>query len=133
MREFIFHVKYDGAGLCNIDIRNSQPFFLSLLLQAHFRCQPLSSAVAHFIALTSNGTFYEYVTAGMGQPLPGKLPEDAPLVEAQKARARAEFKTSFFSSLFFVVIRTPRTVLRASIFGSIFRLCFDTVPSRFEV
>jgi hypothetical protein len=84
LRQFLIHRK-DKTRLVNLDIRNSQPYLLSLLLTDKYAGIDLPEDVKHYIQLTSTGTFYEYMMNHLG-------------TEAGKRRA---FKIKFFASLFF--------------------------------
>lgn len=64
----------DGEPLVELDIRNSQPFFFSVILK---ECYPeLPEDVKTYIQLTSEGKFYEYMAAALNTPLTPQFKED---------------------------------------------------------
>ncbi|ALW84054.1 hypothetical protein AUC43_02415 [Hymenobacter sedentarius] len=87
-RQFLYHADAPAEVLVNIDIKNSQPFMLNLLLADKYRYQELPADAEHYMDLTASGKFYEHVAAAMKIPMRNK-------------RERREFKGWFFASLFF--------------------------------
>lgn len=88
LRQFLYHNQYPEETLVNIDIKNSQPFLLCLLLTQQYTGQSLPTDVQQYINLTSSGRFYEYVAHAMG-------------VRIDSKRERRDFKSNFFGSIFF--------------------------------
>ncbi|KUG07445.1 hypothetical protein [Solirubrum puertoriconensis] len=84
LRNFLRHQDDHGAALVNLDIRNSQPYLLSLLLIDHYRGQVLPEDVQQYIHLTATGKFYDFVM------------DSLEVTENRKA-----FKVQFFASVFF--------------------------------
>lgn len=110
LRQFIYHSQYPGETLVNIDIKNSQPFLLCLLLMHRYRGQAMPADVQEYITLTSSGKFYEHVAQAMG-------------VRIESKRERRDFKSNFFGSIFFC--RNQHT--EASKCGKWFKLHFPNV------
>jgi hypothetical protein len=88
LRQFLYHKKFEDEILVNIDIKNSQPFFLNLLLAKKYKGKHLPNDVKLYMQLTSLGTFYEFAAMAMNEPMETK-------------RERREFKAKFFGSVFF--------------------------------
>jgi len=91
LRPFLYHVKHEDEVLVNLDIRNSQPFLLNVLLKRRYEGQELPKDVRRYMRLTANGTFYELVARVHG-------------LRAATPRERREFKSRFFGSVFFCEI-----------------------------
>jgi hypothetical protein len=100
LRQFLYHAKHAETTLYNIDIKNSQPFLIGILLRKTFQGE-LPIDAKQYIADTSSGVFYERLAGLMGTPLSTVNGNDSELVKSQKQRERKEFKQSFFSTVFF--------------------------------
>lgn len=100
LRQFLFHKS--SKSLVNMDIRNSQPFFFVKLLKEFFQGQELPRDVRHYIELTSTGMFYDYIVNFVDP----------------KCVSRAEFKGSFFASVFFCEIDHTQNSKKAKLFAS---------------
>ncbi|WP_310394118.1 hypothetical protein [Hymenobacter sp.] len=87
-RAFLYHAQYPGEKLFNLDIRNSQPFLLNVLLQRRYQDQALPADAACYRRETAAGAFYN-------------LAADAHGLQAEEYRARKEFKGKMFGSVFF--------------------------------
>jgi hypothetical protein len=87
-RQFLYHADDATGVLVNIDIKNSQPFLLNLLLDEKYRHVELPADVQHYMDLTASGQFYTYVATAMKIPMRTK-------------REKSEFKGWFFASVFF--------------------------------
>jgi hypothetical protein len=90
IRAFLYKKDEAHATMVNMDIRNSQPYLLSLLLTQKYQGQTMPTDVAKYIDLTANGSFYEHVMGLMGQDL-----------NTITSRSRGEFKKEFFGKIFF--------------------------------
>ncbi|ALW85317.1 hypothetical protein AUC43_09545 [Hymenobacter sedentarius] len=88
LRPFLYHVKHEDEVLVNLDIRNSQPFLLNVLLNHRYEGQQRPKDVRRYMRLTASGTFYELVARVHG-------------LRAASSRERREFKSRFFGSVFF--------------------------------
>ncbi|RNI22625.1 hypothetical protein [Rufibacter latericius] len=64
LRQFLFHRYRPMERLVNIDIVNSQPFFLAFLLLKHYRAQnrKMEEDVEAYVMLCVEGTIYEHFT-----------------------------------------------------------------------
>ncbi|UOQ64855.1 hypothetical protein [Hymenobacter volaticus] len=113
LRPFLYHVKHPEETLVNLDIANSQPFLLSLLLVKRYDSHDLPGDVKHYIELTSSGKFYEFVA-------------QANNVHMRTKRERRDFKTKFFASIFFC--KNKHT--ESSKIGKWFR---DTFPKVYQL
>ena len=91
LRPFLYHVRHEDEVLVNLDIRNSQPFLLNVLLNRRYEGQELPKDVRRYMRLTASGTFYELVARCHGR-------------RADSYRERREFKSKFFGSVFFCKI-----------------------------
>ena len=110
LRQFLYHERFEEEVLVNIDIKNSQPFMLCLLLVKKYQGQPLPQDVQLYIELTSNGTFYEYAALAMREPMETK-------------RERRAFKEKFFGSVFYC----ENLHTKSSKFGQWFMDTFENV------
>ena len=123
LRQFLYHDQYPGETLVNIDIKNSQPFLLCLLLMQQYTGQSLPADVQQYIDLTSSGKFYEHVAHAMGARIKSK-------------RERREFKSNFFASIFFC--RNQHTEASKCgkwfkrHFPNVYQLIFDTKAVRYQ-
>ena len=123
LRQFLYHDYYPEETLVNIDIKNSQPFLLCLLLTQQYTGQPLPDDVQQYIDLTSSGQFYEHVAHAMG-------------VRIDSKRERRDFKSSFFGSIFFC--RNQHTEASKCgkwfkrHFPNVYQLIFDTKAVRYQ-
>jgi hypothetical protein len=84
LRQFLI-LPESSQGLINLDIRNSQPYLLSILLANFYEGQERPEDVKKYIELTSTGKFYEFMMQAL----------------AISASNRRAFKIKFFASLFF--------------------------------
>ena len=84
LRQF-WHHRTSKSRLVNLDIRNSQPYLLSLLLVERYAGETMPADVQRYIDLCANGELYEYLMIWL------KVPQGR----------RREFKVAFFASLFF--------------------------------
>ena len=123
LRQFLYHGQHPEEILVNIDIKNSQPFLLCLLLTQRYQGQALPADVQQYIALTSCGKFYEHVAHAMG-------------VRIESKRERRDFKSSFFGSIFFC--RNQHTEASRCgkwfklHFPNVYQLIFDTKAVRYQ-
>lgn len=123
LRQFLYHDQYPHETLVNIDIKNSQPFLLCLLLTQKYLGQSMPADVQQYIALTSYGKFYEYVAEAMN-------------VRIATKRERRDFKSDFFGSIFFC----RNQHMEASkcgkwfkrYFSNVYQLIFDTKAVRYQ-
>ncbi|WP_125921820.1 hypothetical protein [Hymenobacter lapidarius] len=84
LRPFLYHTKYEEELLVNLDIRNSQPFLLNVLLNRRYEGQERPADVQHYMELTAAGTFYDDCAAAFG--LTAATPRQAPRVQVQVLR-----------------------------------------------
>jgi hypothetical protein len=105
IRPFLFKKDEVNATMVNMDIRNSQPYLLSLLLTQKYQGQTMPADVAQYIELTATGTFYEHVMGLMGHNLVTITP-----------RSRSEFKKEFFSKIFFCKTHYSRLTPEGKVF-----------------
>ncbi|MCP2045050.1 hypothetical protein [Pontibacter sp. HSC-36F09] len=89
LRQFLFDKRDPEAPLYNLDLSCSQPFFLNILLTAHYR-HNMPESVTRYIEDTSTGTLYSRLMAELGVP----------------AHRRNWFKTEFFGNVFYCSIYT---------------------------
>jgi hypothetical protein len=75
---------YRGAPLVNLDIRNSQPLFLALLIRDRYPAGGMPADVQRYLELTQGGRLYEHMMQE------GCIP----------AERRGEFKERFFAVFF---------------------------------
>lgn len=105
IRAFLFKKDEPRGTVVNMDIRNSQPYLLSLLLTQKYQGQTMPADVAQYIELTATGTFYEHVMGLMGHNL-----------ATITARSRSEFKKEFFAKIFFCKTHYSRLTPEGKIF-----------------
>lgn len=80
---------YNGKGpLKQIDIKNSQPIFLGLILKRKGDCDP--SEVNKYLDICNSGKFYEFFADKCGYSL-----------DLTDKKVRREFKTKVFTEIFF--------------------------------
>jgi len=84
LRQFI---RYEGKKLGQVDLRNSQPFLLNMVIKKkiNFKIQEEEDEYKLFKHLTESGEFYEYMMDAFG-------------IESD---SRKEFKVLFFGRVFF--------------------------------
>jgi hypothetical protein len=76
-----------GETLVNLDITNSQPVILSILLRQHFGA-PAPADVQEYIHLCETGKFYEHLAAKLG-------------VDISTEDLRSKFKQMLFRTIFY--------------------------------
>jgi hypothetical protein len=76
-----------GETLVNIDVKNSQPVILSILLKAHFKTN-LTEDTQRYIKLCEQGKLYEFLAEKFG-------------LDIQDEEARSAFKKSLFKTIFY--------------------------------
>jgi len=111
LRKFI---TYDGRKLGQVDLKNSQPFLLNLVIKnkINLRNEDEYAEYTKFKELTQEGQFYEYLMNAFG-------------IENTNEEARKEFKLLFFGRVFFDVNRKElkkEEKLFQELFPTIFRL-----------
>ncbi|QDA59014.1 hypothetical protein [Hymenobacter jejuensis] len=114
LRPYLYRAREEHQALYNLDISNSQPFLLSILLREKYGTQ-LPADAQRYIDLTCAGTFYKTIAGAMGEPYATKLEQKA-------------FKEMFFASIFFC--ETLHT--RNSRAGAYFREHFPVVTALIE-
>ncbi|MDF7812861.1 hypothetical protein [Hymenobacter sp. YC55] len=117
LRQFLFHKRLPGT-LVNLDIRNSQPYLLSLLLADQYAGHSLPATVANYINLTAEGKFYERM-----MELVGMNPD------AITKRSRKEFKKTFFAKIFFCSTHYSRRTPEGKAFRQHFREVADIIDA----
>ena len=111
LRQFLYHKQYPGHwNLVNLDIANSQPYLLSLLLRARYQGQEMPESVRRYIEFTATGTFYEEMMTIMGYAT-GTITK----------RQRSAFKKDFFGKLFFCKTRYSRLTPEGKMFRKHFK------------
>lgn len=96
------YLNYNGLPLVEIDICNSQPFLLNILLDKYFTSN-LPPDVMLYRELTSTGKFYEYLMQEFNTDLP-----------------RAEFKTACFAKIFYSMESEKYVYRERKDFGKLF-------------
>ena len=76
-----------GETLVNIDVKNSQPVILSILLKQHYK-NALPADVRRYIELCEAGRFYEFVAQAFG-------------IDITDDEARTAFKKKLFKTIFY--------------------------------
>lgn len=117
LRQFLYHKQYSEQwNLINLDIANSQPYLLSLLLRADYKGQELPESVQRYIDLTANGKFYEemmrllcYASSSITK------------------RQRSIFKKDFFGKIFFCKTRYSRSTPEGKMFRKHFKEVADLI------
>lgn len=123
LRQFLYHDQHPEEVLVNIDIKNSQPFLLCLLLTQRYQGQSLPADVQQYVNLTSSGKFYKHVAHALG-------------VRIDTKREQREFKSNFFGSVFFCrnqhteASRCGKWFKRH--FPNVYQLIFDTKAVRYQ-
>jgi hypothetical protein len=109
IRNFLYHKGFKDAILVNIDIKNSQPFLLCLLLAAYYKKlgKELPKDVIKYMELTSKGKLYEAIMKAMGYDY-----EDKAL--------RKWFKKVFFEKVFYCKNNTTSRSAEGKTFKKIF-------------
>lgn len=77
-----------GEQLVNIDVRNSQPVILAILLRQRFTIDTLTPDVLHYIELCEEGLLYEHLAAKFG-------------IDITDDDARTAFKKMLFKTIFY--------------------------------
>lgn len=111
LRQF---VTVDGRKLGQVDLSNSQPFFLNLVLRKRINIKNASELEEfyRYKEITEKGQFYEYLMGEFG-------------IENDNPEARMNFKKMFFGRVFFDVNRTKlkkEEELFQKLFPTIFRI-----------
>lgn len=96
--------------LAQVDIRNSQPLFLGMLMRSNTMVEP--AELDRYLDLVCSGQFYEY----MAKKLPGKH------LNLKDQQIRKKFKKSIFSGVLFDVNR-----VKLSKYELLFREEFPTI------
>jgi hypothetical protein len=76
---------YQGSPRVNLDIKNSQPLFFSILLRKHYADVAMPPDVQQYVELVQEGRFYEHLMDD------GRIPIER----------RGKFKKQFFGHVFF--------------------------------
>lgn len=111
LRQFI---RYNGKKLGQVDLRNSQPFLLNLVIKNKINLLSLeqTNEYALYKKLTENGEFYEYLMSEFG-------------IASDNEHDRKDFKLLFFGRVFFDVNRKElkkEEKLFQELFPTIFRI-----------
>ncbi|GHA70971.1 hypothetical protein GCM10007389_25510 [Pontibacter akesuensis] len=104
LRKFLYHKRHRSEELVNLDIRNSQPLFLNILLKQEFKDKPVPADVQHYIDLTSSGQFYEFLMDQL------RIPREK----------RKKFKISMFGKIFYCTTHYSIRQVEGKLFRSIF-------------
>jgi hypothetical protein len=111
LRQFI---TFEGRKLGQVDLKNSQPFLLNLILKKriNMRNEKEYAEYAKYKKLTEDGIFYEYLMEAFG-------------IDNSNDKARKDFKLLFFGRVFFDVNRKKlkkEEELFKNLFPTIFRI-----------
>ncbi|WP_299823618.1 hypothetical protein [uncultured Pontibacter sp.] len=105
-----------GETLVNLDIRNSQPLLLSIVLREYYPCT-LPPDVAKYINLCENGQFYEHMMDLM----------DIPACPMHRDKIRKSFKEDCFAHIFYCKNNPKYTYKEAKIFKRAFPHCYQVI------
>ena len=111
LRQFI---RYNGKKLGQVDLRNSQPFLLNMVIKNKINLLSLeqTNEYALYKKLTESGEFYEYLMSEFG-------------IASDNEQDRKDFKLLFFGRVFFDVNRKElkkEEKLFQELFPTIFRI-----------
>ena len=89
-RPALYHADHPTERLVNLDIRNSQPFLVNVLLKRHYADNGLTypASAVRYRQETAIGTFYNLAATAHG-------------LSAEAKRERKEFKGHMFGSVYF--------------------------------
>jgi hypothetical protein len=77
-----------GEQLVNIDVRNSQPVILAILLKGHYRGKEIPQEVREYISLCESGQLYENLAKDSG-------------IDVEDEEQRTSFKKTLFKTIFY--------------------------------
>ncbi|WP_276497913.1 hypothetical protein [Pontibacter litorisediminis] len=105
-----------GEALVNLDIRNSQPLLLSLVLKHHYP-GTMPEDVAKYIQLCETGQFYEHMMDLMG----------VPACPVHREKIRKPFKEACFAHIFYCRYNPHYQYEDAKAFKKAFPNCFKVI------
>lgn len=99
-----------GEELVNLDIRNSQPLLLSILLKREYPIMPPDAL--KYIGLCESGMFYEYMMDELKVPLNTN---------------RKDFKQKMFAKIFYCKLNEYYMYNESKVFAQLFPSCFAVI------